>query len=201
MPEGYRDGRDNPAIEPLNHAPEEPQAVTIEPHGLLRRGLSAFADLVIRPNNPGESIYGLIVVGALFAGESGRHESYLGTIASGAIAAAVYWLAHSYSKVLGQRLVNRERLTSRALGDALIHDWPLMIGASIPLVSVIVAAIVGASQETAVSAAVWTVVASLVGFELLAGLRAKAAPKELVFEMGIGVAMGLAIVALKVVLH
>ncbi len=42
---------------------------------------------------------------------------------------------------------------------------------------------------------------SLVGFELLAGLRANAAPRELALELGVGVAMGVAILALKIILH
>ena len=47
---------------------------------------------------------GVIVIGALLAAESGLHETYLDTFASGGIAAALYWLAHAYSDVLGRRL-------------------------------------------------------------------------------------------------
>ena len=43
--------------------------------------------------------------------------------------------------------------------------------------------------------------ASLIAFELIAGIRARSTPRELVFEVGVGAAMGLAIVALKVLLH
>jgi hypothetical protein len=41
----------------------------------------------------------------------------------------------------------------------------------------------------------------LVAFELIAGLRAKASIRELVVEGSVGAAMGLAIIALKIVLH
>ncbi len=141
------------------------------------------------------------MIGALLAAESGRHESYLLTVVSTTIAAAVYWLAHAYSKVLGRRLISRQRLTPRAVGDALLHDWPLMLGASVPLFVLLLGAVAGLSQEDAVSTAIYTVVACLIGFELLAGLRAKAAPAELVVELSIGAAMGLAILTLKIVLH
>jgi hypothetical protein len=169
--------------------------------GRIVRALDRFADFLVGPENPGESIYGLIVIGALLAAESGRHETYLLTIASTTIAAAIYWLAHAYSKVLGRRLIRRQRLTARTVWDALIHDWPLMVGASVPLFVLLIGALVGLPQEDAVSAAIYTVVGCLIGFELLAGLRAKAAPGELLIELSIGAAMGLAIMTLKIVLH
>jgi hypothetical protein len=200
MPEGYRAERDNPAIA-TNPPPTRSSEQTPGAHGAVRRGIERVLDWVIPLENPAGSIYGLIVIGALLAGESGRHESYLGTLAAAAIAAALYWLAHAYAGVLGRRLLSRERLTARALLDGLIHDLALIRGASIPLLALLVTAIAGASQEDAVTVAIWSVVAGLVGFELLAGLRAKAAPGELVVELGVGVSMGVAILALKIILH
>jgi VIT1/CCC1 family predicted Fe2+/Mn2+ transporter len=151
--------------------------------------------------NPSGAVYGVIVIGALLAAESGRHESYLDTFASAAIAAALYWVAHSYAGVLGRRLSTGERLTAAALLDALAHDWALIRGASIPLLALAIAALTGAAQETAVTAAVWSSIVSLAVFELIAGLRSGASRGELALEVGVGVAMGLAILALKIVLH
>ncbi len=146
-------------------------------------------------------IYGVIVIGALLAAESGRHETYLDTVASTAIAAALYWLAHAYASVLGRRLSLHERLTATALLRALGHDWALVRGAAIPLVALLVAWASGASQQTAVTVALWSAVTSIVVFELIAGVRSRAAPAELVLELGVGVAMGMGILALKIVLH
>ncbi len=42
---------------------------------------------------------------------------------------------------------------------------------------------------------------SLVAPELLAGLRARARPVEPALELGVGVAMGVGVVALRVILH
>jgi VIT1/CCC1 family predicted Fe2+/Mn2+ transporter len=151
--------------------------------------------------NPSGAVYGVIVIGALLAAESGRHESYLDTFASAAIAAALYWVAHSYAGVLGRRLSTGERSTAAALLDALAHDWALIRGASIPLLALAIAALTGAAQETAVTAAVWSSIFSLAVFELIAGLRSGASRRELALEVGVGVAMGLAILALKIVLH
>jgi hypothetical protein len=151
--------------------------------------------------NPSGAVYGVIVIGALLAAESGRHESYLDTFASAAIAAALYWVAHSYAGVLGRRLSTGERLTAGALLDTLAHDWALIRGASIPLLALAVAALTGSAQETAVTAAVWSSIVSLAAFELIAGVRSGASRGELALEAGVGVAMGLAILALKIVLH
>jgi hypothetical protein len=143
----------------------------------------------------------VIVIGALLAAESGRHESYLDTLLSAAIAAALYWVAHSYAGVLGLRLRTGERLTIGALIAALAHDWALIRGASIPLLALVVAAVTGATQETAVTAAVWSSIVSLAAFELIAGIRSGASRAELALEVSVGVTMGLAILALKIVLH
>jgi hypothetical protein len=146
-------------------------------------------------------VYGIIVVAALLAAESGRHESYLDTIASAAIAAALYWLAHAYAELLGHRLEQHERLTASALARALAQDRAIIRGAALPLAVLAVCWAAGAAQQTAVTAALWTTIASLVAFELLAGLRARASPRELALEAGVGAAMGIAILALKIVLH
>jgi hypothetical protein len=182
------------------------RATEVEPPGGSRPGaprrvLEALADWIVPAENPDASIYGLIVIGALLAGESGRHESFAGTFAATAIATCLYWLAHAYAGILGSRLASRERLSARALLDALIHDLALLRGASVPLLALSLAALGGASQADAVTVAIWSVVASLIAFELLAGLRARAAPGELLLELSVGVAMGVAILALKIILQ
>jgi hypothetical protein len=146
-------------------------------------------------------VYGVIVIGALLAAESGRHESYLDTLLSTLLAAALYWLAHSYADVLGRRLETQERLTAGALLRTLAHDWALMEGAAIPLVALLIAWASGATQQTAVSAALWSAVACLILLELLAGIRSRATPRELLLEVAVGVAMGMGILVLKIVLH
>ncbi|HYM54121.1 MAG TPA: hypothetical protein VES97_02075 [Solirubrobacteraceae bacterium] len=156
--------------------------------------------------NPSGVIYGMIVIGALLAAESGRHETYLDTVGSALIAAGLYWLAHAYASVLGRRLAAHERLTAGALRRALAHDWALIRGAAIPVLVLLVAWAGGAGQDTAVTVAVWSSVVGLVAFELLAGIRSRAGrssigPGELALEVGVGMTMGLAILALRIVLH
>lgn len=159
------------------------------------------AEWILPPENPSGAVYGVIVIGALLAGESGRHESYLDTLSSAAVAASLYWLAHAYAGVLGRRLSTGERLSAGALLRALGHDGAVIRGAAVPLLALVIAAVAGAGQQTAVTAALWSAAASLVALELIAGVRSKAGPGELALDLAVGMTMGLAILALKVLLH
>jgi hypothetical protein len=156
---------------------------------------------LVPEHNPSGMVYGLIVIGALLAAESGRHESHLDTVVSAAIAAALYWLAHSYAEVLGRRLSEHERLTTAALLQALGHNWALLRGAATPVLVIVIAWAAGAGQQTAITAALWSAVASLVALELIAGIRSRAATGELALEVAVGIALGMGILALKIVLH
>ena len=157
--------------------------------------------MLFRSGNAAGVVYGVITVGALMAAESGRHESYLDTIASALIATLLYWLAHAYADLLGRRLATGERLTAVTLARALAHDWAIVRGAALPLLALVISWLVGASQEAGLTAALRTAVVTVVVFEVVAGVRAKSTPGELLLKAAVGVTMGLAILALKGVLR
>ena len=159
------------------------------------------ADRVVSAENASGLVYGIIVIGALLAAESGRHETYLDTVLSTVIAAALYWLAHAYSHLLGARLERQERLSATGLAQAIAHDWAIMCGAALPLLALLIAWVAGAPLRSAVTAALWATIASLIAFELFAGIRAHAAPRELAFDVSVGAAIGVGILLLKIVLH
>lgn len=163
--------------------------------------MSRAADWVVPEKNPTRVVYGIITVGALMAAESGHHESYADAVGSAFIATGLYWLLHAYSSVLGHRLATGERLTASALSHSLTEEWAIVRGAAVPLSALLIAWAAGASQETGVTAALWSAVASLVAFELVAGIRSRATPGELALEVGVGMMMGGAILVLKVLLH
>jgi len=151
--------------------------------------------------NPAGVVYGIVVIGALMAAESGREETYAETIGSATLTAGLYWFLHAYAHVLGRRLATRGRLTTRTLSHALLEEWAIVRGAAVPLLALIIAWATQASRETGVTAALWSAVVSLVAFELVAGVRSRASAGELAFEVGVGITMALAILALRVVLH
>ncbi len=69
------------------------------------------------------------------------------------------------------------------------------------MLTLLIAWAAGASETTGVDAAVWAAIASLVVFELLAGLRARSTPREFALEAAVGATMGLAILSLKFLAH
>ena len=168
---------------------------------MVRKSKLITAKRLVPAGNAAGVVYGVITVGALMAAESGRHESYLDAIGSALVATILYWLAHAYADLLGRRLASGERLTARALGSALVHDWAIVRGAAIPLLALVIAWLVGAGQEAGVTAALRTAVVTVVVFELIAGARAKSTPGELALKACVGVTMGLAILALKGILR
>ena len=144
----------------------------------------------------------MLAIGAVLAAESGSHENYLDTAGSAMIAILLYWLAHAYADVLGHTACSRTRVCSIAvLGRALRDEAAILIGAVLPLLALLLCWAFGVALASGVEAALWTTVASLIAFELIAGIRARSTPRELAFEVGVGATMGLAIIALKVVLH
>jgi len=168
----------------------------------VRRAVLRALQRALPGANPAGSVYGTITVGALLAAESSLpHDSYPESVGSIVVALAIYWLAHSYAELLGHRLAAHARLTPGELWGALVRDWAIVRGAGAPLLALVVAWAAGASLQTALTVALATCVVSLVALELLAGLRARARPAELALELSVGVAMGVGVVALRVILH
>jgi len=159
------------------------------------------AGWVVPERYPAGVVYGLITVGTLLAAESGLKDTYLETIGSMAIAMTLYWFAHAYADVLGLRLSEQRRVSWAELWHTFVQDWSIVRGAGAPMLAVLVAWAAGANQAEAVTAGVWAVVASLIAFELAAGVRSKAKPIELVFDVSAGTTMGLGILVLRVLLH
>lgn len=163
--------------------------------------MDRIVEWLLPERNPARLIYGVLAIGAVLAAESGSHEDYIDTAGSAVIAILLYWLAHAYADVLGHRLTAHKRLSITVLGRALRDEAAILMGSVLPLLVLLVCWTFGVTLATGVEAALWTTVGSLIAFELIAGLRAKSTPRELVFEVGVGITMGLAIIALKVVLH
>jgi hypothetical protein len=187
---------DNPRI-----ATPAPPSQQPSPEAGTRKWADRTVEWFLPEKNPARLVYGVLAIGAVLAAESGSHESYIDTAGSAVIAILLFWLAHAYADVLGHRLQTHTRLNIAILGQALRDEAAILTGAVPALLAVLLCWIFGVVLATGVEAALWTTVASLLAFELLAGIRARATPRELVFEAGVGVTMGLAVIALKVVLH
>lgn len=186
--------------EPAN--PDRTDAARTHTNKHSDRGVAErVAAWLVPRRNPTGVVYGLVTVGALLAAESGLRDTYAETVSSAAIAMLLYWFAHSYSDMLGLRLAEQKPFSWQELWQTFGRDWAIARGSSLPLLALLVAWATGAGQATAVAAAVWTVVVSLIAFEVAAGIRSRAKPLELVLEVLAGATMGLAILALRALLH
>lgn len=151
--------------------------------------------------NPAGMVYGVLTMGTLLAAEGSRSETYLQAIGSSAIALLLYWFAHAYASLLGDRLSRGGRLGLRPLTRAFVHDWPILRGACVPLVGLLICWVAGLGLGSALTVAVWSCVACLIALEIVAGIRAQAKLSQLALDASIGGTMGLAIIVLRVVLH
>ena len=146
-------------------------------------------------------VYGTITVGALLAAEAPRHETFPRLTGAVALALVMYWLAHAYATASGDRYGEGERWSRRRVGATLAHEAALLRGAAAPLLALLISWIAGAPITTAATAGLWTCIVALLAFELAHGLRAHLRPWQLFGEAVIGLALGAAILALRVVLH
>jgi hypothetical protein len=151
--------------------------------------------------NPARVVYGTIVVAVLLAAESAERETYAETVIAVVVALLLYWFAHAYAESAAERIAERARLTVEELVRSMVHESPIMLGAAVPLLPLLIWWAVGASLTGAVSAAIWTSAGIIVVFELVAGLRAHLTGKELVVQIAVGAALGLLVIVLKLLLH
>jgi len=171
------------------------------PERLSKGRLGRALEVLVPSENPAAAIYGVLTIGALLTAETGLHEKYIDTVGSALIAVALYWLAHAYATMVAWGISGTDRLGVGALGRALLHDSAIVSGSAVPVVVLFGCWVAGADQSTAVTVAVWSILACLVLIELLAGLRSSSTFGELVVGVGVGLAMGAGILALRIILH
>ena len=139
--------------------------------------------------NPGDAIYGAIAVGALLAAETPRRETYAKTVAAVIITLLLYW-GDSYADLAGERLRSGARLTARGLLATMLRELPILIGAAIPLATLLICWIAGTGLSAAVLAAVWTSAGIVLAIELAAGLRGRLRGQQLLSQAFVGALLG-----------
>lgn len=152
-------------------------------------------------DNAGSAIYGTIAVGALLAAESVRRETYAKNIVAVVITLLLYWLAHSYADLAAERLRSGAHLTVGRLVRTMLDELPMLAGATIPLVTLLICWAAGTRLSAAVIAALWTSAAIVVLIELTAGVRGHLAARQFIAQALIGALLGSLVIFLKVVLH
>ena len=153
------------------------------------------------PDNPANQVYGTITVAALLAVESGRSETLWQAGGSVAVAVVALWLAHGYSGAVGRRFERGTEGALTVLAQALWVEVGILWGLTVPLVVLLVCAMAGVSDSSAVTAAFVSAVVVLVVIEVVAGLRSARRARDVAVEVTLSAVMGLAVLSLKAIVH
>lgn len=159
------------------------------------------ADAIELPENPAVQIYGTIIAGALLAAESDRRETLAQVAGSVGLTLILLWLAHAYATSVGHRFGATGERVQTHFWRSLIHDLALLRGAFIPLGVLLLAGAAQASLSQAVTAALISAAVLVVLFEILAGLRGRLRPLEMVVQVVVSALIGVGVLALKVIVH
>jgi membrane protein YqaA with SNARE-associated domain len=151
--------------------------------------------------NPGPLVYGTITVGALLAAESAQRETFPSTLGAVLVALTLYWLAHSSAEFTQRRAQHDAPLKLGGLLETMAHELSILLGASIPLLALLVCWVAGVKLGTAVTIATWTSAAMLVVIELAVGFRERLAPRDFAAQTALGILLGLLVIVLRTLLH
>jgi hypothetical protein len=146
-------------------------------------------------------VYGALLIGILLAAEDSHRETYAETIGAAALVLVVYWLTDLYTHLLGVRLRTKERLARPVIRRTVVHELPVIEGGVLPVAVLVLAWATGATLNDGITAAVVAAVASIVALEIVAASRARPSGAAVWLRAAAGALVGLAIVAVKVVLH
>jgi hypothetical protein len=114
---------------------------------------------------------------------------------------AVFWIAHVWSELLGTRIETGSAGSVARLRRIAAEEWPMVEAGALPFAALALAWADVYTDSVGVDLALGVAIAQLVGWGLVGARRMDAGwPKSLAVG-AIDGAMGLAIVALEIVLH
>jgi hypothetical protein len=146
------------------------------------------------------AIYGTIVTAAVIAA-GGNQLNSAQLAVTVVVTLIVYWLAEQYAELLGAH-THHGRLPSVGLiRSSLAEAWPMVTASFLPVASIGIAVLFGASSSDAAQAALIVTVVLLIMHGYTAGRAAGLRGKERVMVTVIAGLLGVAMVILKSVLQ
>jgi hypothetical protein len=145
-------------------------------------------------------IYGTIVTAAVIAAAG----SQLGTAALAVaivVTLLVYWLAEQYAELLGEETHGGRLPSATSVRVSLAAGWPMVTASYLPVATLLVARVLGASAYVAALVALIVAIVLLVLHAHAAGRAAGLTGRRLVAITGMAGLLGLAMIALKTFLH
>jgi len=148
----------------------------------------------------GSMLAASVVVGA-GAGAEGHYELSPLRLAALLVATGlVFWLAHAYALLVGDR-VHHGAIDRAEIGWVARHEWPLFQAALPPAAAALLFGLLGASNLAAGWAALAVAVVGQVGWATFTTVRAGASGPLVLVTVLVNLVLGLLIVVLKVALQ
>jgi hypothetical protein len=150
----------------------------------------------------GGAIYGTIVAaGVLVAAGAPSGGAVVDAVDAGiyaVVTTVVFWLAHGLSHALARQAAGHPEAAARV---ALRREWPMVAGTWPLLAIMAVASLLGASDQTTISAAVWGSVVVLGSLGLAIARQEGASGMQTALAVLRCAALGGLLVLLKVLVH
>jgi hypothetical protein len=146
-------------------------------------------------------VYGVLSVATVIAAESTRSETFPRLLVASFVAMVLYWLAHGYAEHWASHLLRSDEWSTAEIWSSLVWEAPILLGAVVPILVLLLSWVAGGSTEAAVTAALWASAVEIVLLELGAGLFRHDRARDIAIQVLMGVTMGLGILALRLTLH
>ncbi len=153
--------------------------------------------------NPARAIYGTILVMAVITALSHDDSVTSAQLIAGVLATTfVFWIAHVYAEVLGNRVEGGSGVPTLAnIATAARGEWPLVEASLLPVLCLLLGVVGLVKTDTAVTIAIGVGVVELFGYGILAGRRLGLSRGATIVVGVVNGALGLLIVLLKVLVH
>lgn len=151
--------------------------------------------------SPGALVYGTVTVGAVLDAEGIKTETFAETVVGVTLAMVLLWLAHSYAQITGHRLAKGEQLTPRLIWHHMEHEAPILAGAVVPLLTVVIFWASGAKLGPALSAGIWADVGMIVVINVVAAFVSELTGIAILIQTSVGVILGVGIIGVKLIFH
>ncbi len=141
-------------------------------------------------------IYGTIITAAVLAA-TGDHVPTLPLGVSILVTLLVYWVAEEYAELLGEQLEAGQVPAWADIRAALEATWPMVTASYIPLLSLVLARLLGASPPDAANAGLVAAIVLLMIYGWSSGRAAHLRGRQQLAITSIAAALGLLMIILK----
>lgn len=147
------------------------------------------------------AVYGTILALSLLAVSSEYQQDPLRIVGSVLVTQFIFYIAHVYAGQLGIRLETGRPLARGELRRVAIEEWPLLAAAGPPCVALLIGGLTPLNDRVWTNLALWVGVGTLVLYGIRLGRAEKRTFAGVVMTAAVNGALGLIIVALKIVVH